>query len=152
MNESRNGIWNETKSLAYTVGRFPLSWSMAAHFPGHPVHATSGIRSIRKWLCSLARAAVNSDLGSPCCKLQGYCNRVARVGGCEQHRGRGDKGAFTSSAWDARVIFCVICNLLYQSLSRIGYVQHRIRHTLFSSVSFFPCNIFFVKFIFYPST
>ena len=48
MNESRNGIWNETKSLVHTVGRSPFSRSMAAHFPGHPVHATSGIRSIRK--------------------------------------------------------------------------------------------------------
>lgn len=59
------------------------------------------IRSIRKWLC--APSAVNSDLGSPCCKLQGYCNRVARVGGCKRCRRRGDKGAFTSSAGDPRV-------------------------------------------------
>lgn len=59
------------------------------------------IRSIRKWLC--VPSAVNSDLGSPCCKLQGYCNRVARVGGCKRCRRRGDKGAFTSSAGDPRV-------------------------------------------------
>lgn len=51
-------------------------------------------------VCSLS---VNSDLGSPCCKLQGYCNRVARVGGCKRCRRRGDKGAFTSSAGDPRV-------------------------------------------------
>lgn len=100
------------------------------HFPDHPVHATSGIRSIRKWLCSLARAAVNSDLGSPCCKLQGYCNRVARVGGCKRRRGRGDKGAFTSSAADARV--WLICNLPYQRLSAISFGQHRVPYA-FSS-------------------